>query len=292
MISLWGEFYVCLACTTVMVHNWSTRDSHEDFCHKSSVFKREAKAFFKHPLWHTFVMNVLLDKQEWCSKDGSAIAARLPRLRMLEMPIPSSRCLVRATGVPSNVSGNRSLHQSTLTQPAKSPPAAAAAPKRKNRTSTVDVESDDYTDSLSKDPNYEDGKLAAQKQPKKSPRTSFEDSVTEIVQKSQRLSSALPQSSSALSQSSLQSPAKKRGPSRPRKNVDVDAQPKSGPRSRNSSHKPPANCIIPASVNAPITEHLCWCNKKPCNNYLGGAGITSFCYFFVEIHSTYGHVLY
>jgi len=39
MISPQGEFYVCLAYTTVMVHNQSTRDSHEDFCHKCSVFK-------------------------------------------------------------------------------------------------------------------------------------------------------------------------------------------------------------------------------------------------------------
>jgi len=57
--------------------------------------------------------------------------------------------MVRAIGVPSNVSGNcSSLRQSTLTQPAKSPPAAAAAPKRKNRTSTLDAKSDDYTHSL------------------------------------------------------------------------------------------------------------------------------------------------
>jgi len=241
-----------------MVHNWSTRDSHEDFCHKSAVFRKEVETFYKHLLWQTFVMNVLLDKQEWCSKDGSAVAARLPRLRMLEMPIPSACRMVRAIGLPSNVSGNcPSLHQSTLTQPARSPPpAAAATPKRKNRTSTLDVESDDYTDSLSKDPNYKVREPAAWKQPKKSPRTSFEDSVTEIVQKSQRSSSALLQSSSALSQSSLQSPAKKRGPGRPRKNANVDSRPESRPRSRNSAHKPPANCIIPASVNAPITEHV------------------------------------
>ncbi len=61
-------------------------------------------------------------------------------------------------------------------------------------------------------------------------------------------------SPAALSKSFSQSPAKKRGPSRPRKNVD--ARPESQPRSRNSSHKPPANRIIPASVNAPITEHV------------------------------------
>jgi len=28
-ISLQGEFYVCSACTTVMVHNWTTRDSQD-----------------------------------------------------------------------------------------------------------------------------------------------------------------------------------------------------------------------------------------------------------------------
>jgi len=60
---------------TVMVHNQSTRDSHEDFCHKSSVFKKEVETFYKHPLWQTFVMNVLLDEQEWCSKEGPIIAA-------------------------------------------------------------------------------------------------------------------------------------------------------------------------------------------------------------------------
>ncbi len=166
MISLQGEFYVCWACTTVMVHNRSTKDSHEDFCHKSSVFKREVEAFYnKHPLWQPFVMNVLLDKQEWCSKDGSAVATRLPRLRMPEMPIPSAWHMVRAIGVPSNVSSNcPGLRQFTLTQLARSPPTVAAAtPKRKNRTSTLDAESDDYTDFLSKDPNYKDGKPAAWK---------------------------------------------------------------------------------------------------------------------------------
>ncbi len=138
-----GEFYVCLACTTVMVHNQSTRDSHEDFCHKSLVFKKEAKTFYKYLLWQTFVMNVLLDEQEWCSKDGSAVAAK----RMPEMPIPSVWHMVRAIGLPCNVSGNcPRLHQSTSTQLARSPPpTGAVVPKRKNRTSTLDVESDDYT---------------------------------------------------------------------------------------------------------------------------------------------------
>ena len=60
-------------------------------------------------------------------------------------------------------------------------------------------------------------------------------------------------SPAALSKSFSQSPAKKRGPGRPRKNVD--ARPESQPRSRNSSRKL-ANRIIPASVNAPITEHV------------------------------------
>jgi len=178
MISLCGEFYVCLACMTVMVHNWSTRDSHEDFCHKSLVFKKEVETFYKNLLWQTFVMNVLLDKQEWCSKDGSNVAACLPRLRIPEMPIPGGRCTVRATGVPSNVSGNVSGNhqssggfcQSTLTQPARSPPpVAAVAAKKKSRASTLDAESDDYTDSLSEDPNYKDGKPAAQKWPKNLP---------------------------------------------------------------------------------------------------------------------------
>jgi len=90
---------------------------------------------------------------------------------MPEMPIPGVQHTVRATGVPGNVSSNHqspsSLHQSTLTQPARSPPpVAAAAAKRKNRTSTSDSESDDYTDSLLEDPNYEDGKLAAWKRQK------------------------------------------------------------------------------------------------------------------------------
>jgi len=40
MISLQGEFYVCLACMTVMVYNQSTRDSHTVFCHKSAIFKK------------------------------------------------------------------------------------------------------------------------------------------------------------------------------------------------------------------------------------------------------------
>jgi len=87
---------------------------------------------------------------------------------MPEMPTPSSWHTVRATGVPGNVSGNcqspGSWCQSTLTQPARSPPpVAAAAPKRKNRTSTLDAESDDYTDSLLEDSNYQDGKPAAWK---------------------------------------------------------------------------------------------------------------------------------
>jgi len=37
MISQLGEFYVCSACTMVMVHNQSTRDSHKDFSHKSVI---------------------------------------------------------------------------------------------------------------------------------------------------------------------------------------------------------------------------------------------------------------
>jgi len=85
---------------------------------------------------------------------------------------------------------------------------------------------------------------------KKSPRTSFEDSVMESVQKSQR--KLLPQSSSALSQSSMQSPAKKSAWST-KENANVDSQPESRPRSRNSACKPPANHIIP---NAPIIEHV------------------------------------
>jgi len=89
---------------------------------------------------------------------------------------------------------------------------------------------------------------------KKSPRTYFENSVMESVQKSQR--KLIPQSSSALSHSSMQSPAKKRGPSQARKNADVDSQPESRPRSRNSAGKPPANHLIPTSVNAPIMEHV------------------------------------
>jgi len=64
-------------------------------------------------------MNVLLDELEWCSKEGSTVAACLPRLRMLEMPIPGGWHTVRATGVPGNVSGNcqssGGFCQSTLT---------------------------------------------------------------------------------------------------------------------------------------------------------------------------------
>ena len=91
-----------------MVHKWSTRDSHEDFCHKSTVFKRNADRFFLHPLWQTFLINVLLDEQHWRNNEGSSIAPRLPRLRMPEMPVASAgRHTVRAIGVPGNISGNR-----------------------------------------------------------------------------------------------------------------------------------------------------------------------------------------
>jgi len=132
-----------------MVHNWSTRDSHEDFYHKSAIFKKDVDTFYKNPLWQTFLMNVLLDEQEWHSGQLSTVVASLPRLRMPEMPIPSGQHTVRATGVPRNVSSNHqspSLHQSTSTQAARSPPpVAAAAPKRKNRTSTLDAGSDEYT---------------------------------------------------------------------------------------------------------------------------------------------------
>jgi len=184
------------------------------------------ETFYKMVGWQHDLMNVLLDEQEWHSRQLSTVVESLPRLRMPEMPTSSGWHTVRAIVVSINVSGNcqsPSLHQSTLTQLARSPPpVAAAAPKRKNRTSTLDAESDDYTDSLLEDPNCEDGKPAAWKRPNKSPRTSFEDSVTESVQKSRRKLLPLPQSSFALSQSSLQSPAKKRGPSRPRRNTNPD----------------------------------------------------------------------
>jgi len=41
-----------------------------------------------------------------------------------------------------------------------------------------------------------------------------------------------------------------------KENANVDSQPESRPRSRNSACKPPANHIIPTSVNAPIMEHV------------------------------------
>jgi len=173
-----------------MVHNQNTRDSHEDFCHKSDIFKKDMETFYKNQFWQHLLMNVLLDEQEWCSKQGSTVVASLPRLRMPEMPTPSSQHTVRATGVPGNVSSNcqsPSLCQSTLTQLARSPPpVAAATSKRKNRTSTLDAESDNYTDSLLEDPNYKDENPASQKRPNKFPGTSFEDSVMESVQKSRR----------------------------------------------------------------------------------------------------------
>jgi len=100
-------------------------------------------------------MNVLLDEQDWQSKDGSSIAARLPRLRMPEMPVAGAGCHISGNHQSSGGSGG-GLHQATLTQASRSPPVAAATYRKKNRTSTADVESDDYTDSLSKDPNYDD----------------------------------------------------------------------------------------------------------------------------------------
>jgi len=91
-----------------------------------------------HPSWQTLLMNVLLDKQEWQSKDGSTVAAaRIQRLRIPEMPVPSAGWhTVRSIGVPGNVAGNYQSSgggfcQATLTQPSRSPPVAAATAKRK-----------------------------------------------------------------------------------------------------------------------------------------------------------------
>jgi len=81
-------------------------------------------AFNKKQEWQHDLMNVLLDKQEWCSR--TTVVASLLRLRMPEMPTPG-QCTIRVTGVPGNHQ-SPSLQQSTLTQLATFP-----CPKRKTQ---------------------------------------------------------------------------------------------------------------------------------------------------------------
>jgi len=87
-------------------------------------------AFYKRVGWQTELMNLLLDKQEWCSRQLSTVVRSLPRLRLPEMPTPSGQQTVKATGVPSNHQ-SPSLWQSTLAQVARSPPVAAAITRGK-----------------------------------------------------------------------------------------------------------------------------------------------------------------
>jgi len=113
-------------------------------------WKKDIVAFYKRQQgWQNELMNVLLDKQDWGNHQLLPVVTSLPRLRMPEMPTPGQH-IIRTTGVPGNWQ-SFGLCQATLTQPVwSSPPVAAAAPKRKNRTATA--ESDDYTDLLLEDP--------------------------------------------------------------------------------------------------------------------------------------------
>jgi len=118
MISLWGGFYVCSTCTMVMVHNWTTKDSHEGFCHKSSIFKKGIVAFSNRQGWQNELMNVLLVEQDWCKELLPPVVTSLPRLRMPEMPTPGW-CMVRAAGMSRNCHSSN-FFQATLTQPERS----------------------------------------------------------------------------------------------------------------------------------------------------------------------------